>query len=690
MKRILFLLAFLFGSLFCLNAQVAHLYADKGMQLLSHETTYFVDSTAALTIEDVARPAILAQFKPISGRYVAFPITSGTVWAHFKIVVHENETFYLRNDLPLINDCRLYKRNGSTWTVSRSGLDIPAESRDVRSATIAFRIMQQPGDTADYFLRLSSYYPMGIAPEAGPSETFRVLQLNDTVFAGIFFGIMLVMALYNLFLFLTNRDRVYIFYVLYVAGSVLFIALASGYIIVFPEFFRKIYTLNAVLLPAFFGYFGLLFTMRFLHTKKNTPRLHKLFYLLMVGVTATIITGFFLPHLGVQLIQVMGIVLSVICLGAGITINRMGYAPSRFYLLGFGVYMLGLLTYIVVALLGIDTGAMTPPRILMLSSAIETIILSFAIGDKLNIALREKQAANDKVLDAMRENERIVREQNVILEKKVEERTLEINTQKAVIEEKNKDILDSIHYAKRIQRALLASETLLGKNLPEHFVLYRPKDIVSGDFYWAAEVPGEKFLLLTGDCTGHGVPGAFMSLLNISILHEITSGMNITSPENVLNTQREAIIMSLNPEGSEEVSKDGMDCVLCSFDFNNRKLEFACANNPLWVIRNGELFDFRPDKYPVGLHEGEKQPFTRHELDLLPGDVVYTFTDGYADQFGGPRGKKFKYAQLKEVLRSVAALPMHEQKTHLEKTFDAWKGNLDQLDDMLVVGVKIR
>lgn len=690
MKRILFLLAFLFAAIFRINAQVADVYADKGMQLLSAETQYFVDSTAALTIEDVAQPAILAKFKPVTGRYVAFPITSSVVWAHFKIVVHANETFYLRNDLPLINDCRLYKRNGAAWEVYRSGLDIPAETRDVRAATIAFRLRQQQGDTAEYFLRLASYYPMGIAPEAGPSETFRVLQLNDTIFAGIFFGIMLVMALYNLFLFLTNRDRVYIFYVLYVAGSVLFIALASGYIIVFPEIFRKIYTLNAVLLPAFFGYFGLLFTMRFLQTKIRTPRLHKLFYLLMLGVTTTIIIGFFQPYLGVQLIQVMGIVLSVICLVAGFTVYRMGYAPSRFYLLGFGIYMLGLLTYIVVALAGIDTGTMTPQRILMASSAIETIILSFAIGDKLNIALREKQAANDKVMEAVRENERIVREQNVILEKKVEERTLEINTQKEIIEEKNKDILDSIHYAKRIQRALLASDTMLAKKLPEHFVLYRPKDIVSGDFYWAAEVPGEKILLLTGDCTGHGVPGAFMSLLNISILHEITSGMNITSPEKVLNTQREAIIMSLNPEGSEEISKDGMDCVLCSFDFKNRKLEFACANNPLWVIRNGELFDFRPDKYPVGLHEGEPQPFTRHELDLLPGDVVYTFTDGYADQFGGPRGKKFKYAQLKEVLRSVAALPMHEQKTHLEKTFDDWKGELDQLDDMLVIGVKIR
>ncbi|MCX6312694.1 MAG: SpoIIE family protein phosphatase [Bacteroidetes bacterium] len=266
----------------------------------------------------------------------------------------------------------------------------------------------------------------------------------------------------------------------------------------------------------------------------------------------------------------------------------------------------------------------------------------------------------------------------------------ELELKNDLIEEKNKDILSSIHYAKRIQRALLASDTLLQNNLPEYFILYKPKDIVSGDFYWADEIPDGKFILMTGDCTGHGVPGAFMSLLNISIMHEVVIGMNTTRPDKILNIQREAIIMSLNPPGVAERSKDGMDCVVCNFDFKNMKLEFACANNPLWILRVGDMLTFKADKQPIGIHEGDKKDFTLHSFDLRTGDIVYTFTDGFADQFGGPKGKKFKYSQLKETFLSIGNKNLNSQKDILEKTFEEWKGNLEQVDDVLVIGVKIK
>jgi len=267
------------------------------------------------------------------------------------------------------------------------------------------------------------------------------------------------------------------------------------------------------------------------------------------------------------------------------------------------------------------------------------------------------------------------------------EKELEIKSD--VISEKNKEILSSIHYAKRIQRALLASDKLLKNNLSEYFLLYKPKDIVSGDFYWADETPDKKFLLLTGDCTGHGVPGAFMSLLNISIMHELTFGRHLSRPDQLLNTQRDAIILALNPEGADEESKDGMDCVLCSFDFKNKQLDFSCANNPLWILRNGELMEYKPDKQPIGLHEGERKNFTLHSVQLQQGDIVYTFTDGFADQFGGPKGKKFKYSQLKEKIISIHALPLTQQRQELEKTLDEWRGNLEQVDDILVIGIRI-
>ncbi len=287
---------------------------------------------------------------------------------------------------------------------------------------------------------------------------------------------------------------------------------------------------------------------------------------------------------------------------------------------------------------------------------------------------------------------RHTQKQNKIIEEQkseVDHKNKALQGANAEIAQKNKDITDSIQYAKRIQRALLASDTLLKKNLPEYFVLYKPKDIVSGDFYWANHVNG-KFLLIAADCTGHGVPGAFMSLLNISLLNEITLQRKLTQPDLILNSVREQILTTLNPEGVETESKDGMDCMLCSFDFKNGKMEFAAANNPLWILKGGslEIEEYKPDKQPVGFHSIYK-PFTLQTSALEKGDTVYAFTDGFADQFGGPKGKKFKYKQLEELILANGKRPMIEQKNALENSFEAWKGDLEQVDDVLVIGIRI-
>ncbi len=226
------------------------------------------------------------------------------------------------------------------------------------------------------------------------------------------------------------------------------------------------------------------------------------------------------------------------------------------------------------------------------------------------------------------------------------------------------------------------------------FILYKPKDIVSGDFYYAIshKHPGskvEKFYLCTADCTGHGVPGAFMSMLNISYLNESIIEKNISSPNEILNHIRAEIITSLNPEGSEEESKDGMDCILCAFDFTNNKLDYAAANNSFYIIRNNELISCPADKMPVGKSPKETEPFTLKTVDLKKGDVVYTLTDGLPDQFGGPKGKKFKYKQLEDILMSNCHKPMDEQKDILSKQFESWKGNLEQVDDVLLIGIRI-
>ncbi len=255
------------------------------------------------------------------------------------------------------------------------------------------------------------------------------------------------------------------------------------------------------------------------------------------------------------------------------------------------------------------------------------------------------------------------------------------NKQKAIIEEKNKEITDSINYAQRIQKALLASDDLLNKNLGEHFVLFKPKDIVSGDFYWAAEKDG-RFYLAVCDSTGHGVPGAFMSLLNISFLNEAINERVLVHPNRVFNHVRQRLIENISSEGA----KDGMDGILVCIDKKKNKITYSAAYNAPLLI-DGSVQELDSDNMPIGLGE-RKDSFSHYTISSQPGNMLYLYTDGFADQFGGPKGKKFKYKKLNELLFSVSTLPAAEQKQNLEAVFENWKGNLEQIDDVLVVGIR--
>jgi serine phosphatase RsbU (regulator of sigma subunit) len=267
----------------------------------------------------------------------------------------------------------------------------------------------------------------------------------------------------------------------------------------------------------------------------------------------------------------------------------------------------------------------------------------------------------------------------------IEIKEKETQQQKILIEDKQKEIVDSINYAQRIQKALLAGDSLLQNSLPEHFVLYKPKAIVSGDFYWGHAANKDQFFLAVCDSTGHGVPGAFMSLLNISFLNEAVNERKMVDPAQILNHARERIIQNLSSDGG----KDGMDCSFAAFDFKNRKMVYAAANNPIWIVRKKELIELSGDKMPVGKHDKEGQSFTQHAVDLQSGDMIYLFTDGYADQFGGPKGKKFMYKQLQEVLMSISESDTVIQKEKLVSVFEEWKGDLEQVDDVCIIGVRM-
>jgi ligand-binding sensor domain-containing protein/serine phosphatase RsbU (regulator of sigma subunit) len=284
--------------------------------------------------------------------------------------------------------------------------------------------------------------------------------------------------------------------------------------------------------------------------------------------------------------------------------------------------------------------------------------------------------------------ERKLRREKKILEHKVEERTAEVIQQKIIVEHQHKEIKDSILYAKRIQQAILPVPEELSRSLADFFILFKPRDIVSGDFYWFSEKNG-KVVIAAADCTGHGVPGALMSMIGNTLLNEIVNEKEVLRPDLILGQLRENIIKTLKQTGAEGENKDGMDIALCVLDRPGMLLEFAGANNPLYLVSGSELTEVKGDKQPIGVYQGETKPFTNHRLEIKKGDRIYLASDGYADQFGGPSGKKFKYRQMKELILSLRSLPMKEQKEALDRAIESWRGGLDQIDDILVIGIGI-
>ncbi len=283
---------------------------------------------------------------------------------------------------------------------------------------------------------------------------------------------------------------------------------------------------------------------------------------------------------------------------------------------------------------------------------------------------------------------RKLRHDKMILEERVRERTMEIERQKNEIENQQKEITDSILYAQMIQRAVMPSLEEFSQLLPELFILFLPRDIVSGDFYYLNRKDGQ-IIIAAADCTGHGVPGAFMSMLGISQLNEIISNTKKVRANTVLNQLRESIKQTLATSGDSHEPKDGLDITLCVLDEKLDRLEFSGAFNPLYQIRDGELIQHKADRMPIGYYYGQPESFRGHKVNIQEGDIFYMFSDGYADQLGGPKTKKFTSKRFRELLLRIHDKPLLEQKEILHKSLMEWKGNTSQLDDILIIGLRI-
>lgn len=426
------------------------------------------------------------------------------------------------------------------------------------------------------------------------------------------------------------------------------------------------------------------------------PKQFKFYFIFAVLASLSFLIGASIGFLTTIILIVTVAVDSIIFI---VKINKEKRKGANFITFGFGGFIL-FLTFSVVKIFTTGSiklsGGDVSDDVLFVLFAIGLISIplsmsaylawDFSLTSKvLSKKLLEVEELSAQTIEQEREKQKILSGQNEMLDSQVKERTKEINEQKKVIEEKNKDITDSINYAQRIQRSILPTEHEINDIFEECFVLFKPRDIVSGDFYQFKKNGDHNYAILA-DCTGHGVPGALMSMIGSNLLKQIILERGIIEPNKILSELHKEVRSTLRQTGGVQ-SHDGMDASVVLL--HNKKLFIASANRPVYIVVNGELTELKPDKRSIGGSQSTDEiAFTLNEIEVQTGMMVYLFSDGYADQFGGEAGKKFKVKNLSQLLLSIYSKPLNTQKEILNTTFDNWKQQLEQVDDVSLIGIR--
>lgn len=655
------------------------------------------DKKRNITFEELKNNPDKFSFAPIMLENTNLEFTTSNYWVKFNIHYKGSQAreFFIRAARPITNLAELYvpDTNG-TYLVKKSGDGIKFSEKDVPHRNTVFQIRLYPQTESELYLLLGSDGEVINLPlEIITPATFRERDYREQYFIGIYYGMLLFVFLLYFYFFLVLRQKVFFYYVFYVLNIALLQFSLDG---LSAQYFFSNNTWFANHIVLFSASMTLFFVTKyakdFLETEIHFPKLtiyvyNSIIILAFIFFVMTMFTGF-IYELVFPLVNIVSLLATIVILFTVFLRHRKGAPVSPLFTIAFIFLTLGAIVFILNNLSLIPNNFFTENG-LKLGNGLEVIFLSFSMVQRFRQLQLEKEKAQAETLKQLEEKNRLKDEINIELEKQVRERTAEIVAQKEIIEAKNKDITDSIIYTRKIQDAVLAPIASLKNYFPDSFIYYQPKDIVSGDFYWFGK-RGEKIVVAAADCTGHGVPGAFMAMLGNTLLNEIVNEKGIMVPSVVLELLRAGIINALKQDKERSDTKDGMDIALICFDKLNNTLEYAGAKNPLYIIRNNELNEIKADRFPVGVYsKDELQQFRNHSQKVQTNDCIYIFTDGIADQFGGAEEKKFKYARLRELLLKICPLEMSAQKNNLQDVFENWKNGFEQVDDVLVIGIRI-
>jgi serine phosphatase RsbU (regulator of sigma subunit) len=525
-------------------------------------------------------------------------------------------------------------------------------------------------------------------------KPIKLIQKNyeEQTFLGLYYGIIIFALFLSIFLSFSLQESINYQYFFYIIGVGLFQFSLDG--LSFEYLWPNNVWLANHIIPisgSFAIFFLIKFTQYLLNTKKHTPNLSAFLNVLATADVLLFLCAFFdNPFYSTSLLvlNIIAIVSNITIYLVAIKVYRIGFRPAKYFLLAFQLLIIGTLTAMLKNF-GILPRIFITEYGIQIGSAIEIIFFSFALSERVRALKDEKQEIQNQLFEQLQENNKLQIEQNIKLEKKVIERTFEIQKQSQIILEKNKDITDSINYAKRIQDAMLSKAEAQFLNDDNFFIFYKPRDIVSGDFYWYTQV-NHTIIIAAVDCTGHGVPGALMSMIGSTLLNSIVNDMKITQPSSILKMLDQSIQIALKQKVDMISNKDGMDIAICKVDLLQKKLHFSGAQRPLYFCNQNGIEVYRGNPNSVGGYfEDQVKQFHDLVIDFKDGDVFYISSDGYADQFGGPNSKKYMTKNFKVLLNQSSKFKMQAQKTKIETEFSEWKGSNQQVDDILVIGMKL-
>lgn len=665
----------------------------EGLYPVDH-IEYFCDTEGDLSFQEVRQ----RRFQPVAS--LSFGYSDAAHWVRLR----------LRNTSPY-DDWRLFqpitftdyldyyiKTEAGNWKQLKTGRNRPFYSRqNDEHVGFVFPLALKPGETCTVYFRLQGN-PISFPLEVIREDTLDKRFEQENLYYGLYFGVLIVMALYNLFLYFSLRNRNYLYYVLSILATFVVFSGSTGYL--FRYLHPDLPWLNYYQTRPFMGVLVItsaLFAMHFLEIRKVSTWLYRIFLadigLALVAILLTI------TDVMPKATNTLTTLHAPFLLLAGIVAWRKGNASARYYVLAWVFFIVGgLLTTLRNA--GVLPANLITNHSAEVGSLLEIVLLSFALADRYRVIRQEKEAATRHALEvqekANRELEGKVKERTAALQDRNEELNqmneeldMTLNTvqlQKNEIEHQNEQIHASINYARRIQRALLPSEPFLKKYITDAFVLFRPRDVVSGDFYYVLQRDQQTVLALA-DCTGHGVPGAFMSMMGVNLMERVFSEDENRKPDEAIRILDRYIASAFL--SSEDRVRDGMDAALCLIDHPTQTIYFAGAKLPLVQVRDGKAIRHRGSRVSIGGEERiQKDQVSLHRVKYRKGDRFFMFSDGYQDQFGGPKEKKFMSRRFRKLLAQTADLSPELQRERLNKTLEDWMAEAyeKQTDDILVIG----